>query len=78
MSSTPPARSLWATSSLGCHAHVPSLENGVLSNHLAQCSSQRGLFQALLTSANGVLGLLAGHAITSAVVLTLLVSGLWL
>lgn len=79
MSKTPFHPPNWDTSSLGRPTDVYALQCSALREHLRHCGSQRGPLHALRTGADELQRLLAGHVVTSVLLLVaLLVGALWL
>ena len=68
----------WDTASLGHPADISPLELSVLGEHLNLCGHLGGPGQSLQAGAERIQGFLAGRVVTSVLVLTLLVGGVWL
>lgn len=68
----------WDTASLGDPADISPLELSVLGEHLDLCAHLRGPWQNLQAGAERLQGFLAGRVVTSVLVLTLVVGGVWL
>lgn len=78
MSKFSPQAPNWDTSSFGHPAEISPLQRSALGDHLAHCGAQRDRLQALGTGVGKLHGLLAERVVTSALLITLLVSALLL
>ena len=78
MSKIPALPPCWNTSSFGHSADISPLERSDLGEHLSHCGALRGPVHKLLNMGSGLHGLVAGRAVTSTLVVLLLVGGAWL
>lgn len=67
----------WETSSFGHPAEFSSQERDALSEHLSLCAALRSPLQILQSAATTAQGFLAGRVITFALVVLVLVGGVW-
>lgn len=78
MSTDTSLNSCWDTACQGHSAEMSSQERSALGEHLHLCDDLRSPWQSLQEGAAGVQGVLAGRAITSVLVLLVLMGGSWL
>lgn len=78
MSTDTSLHSCWDTACQGRSAEMSLQERSALGEHLHLCDDLRSPWQSLQVGAAEVQGVLAGRAITSVLVLLVLMGGSWL